>query len=79
MAKTYQDTHEMTERAITDELQTIATRDPEEMTLNDALRAEHLRWCLASIAKARRPAKSVEESAAPGAPLVVAGRVGVFE
>lgn len=54
----------MTERAILDEIQTIAALPPEEITFDDAMRSNYLRNCLAVIASARQPALAARVDAA---------------
>jgi hypothetical protein len=58
MPKTYPEPMTMTERAILDELSAIAALPSEEMTLEDAHRAHHLKGCLVVIDRTRQPAGS---------------------
>lgn len=66
----------MTERAILDEIQSIAALPPEEMTLEDAMRSHDLKTTLGIFSRARLPPKSTDESAMPRFGI---GRTGVFE
>ncbi len=53
MSKSYPDTVTMTERAILDEISTIAALPPEEITVEDAKRCLNLKDCLRVISAAR--------------------------